>query len=183
MSGKEALVGWWLCVAAGVAFVSGLFVPKEVIGVGSGLAALAASMILGGILRRLWRRGRDKLAFLQITAGVGWLISWALVDAIGLFSGSGLGPFNRWTTAAVVAGVGQVLLGSLAYLIAVLLGPPLGRRMEVFEMRPALPLIAANAGGLALVSGWPSLALIGFAVWIADFCWRLIAQRRLTAPS
>jgi nitrite reductase (NO-forming) len=183
VSGKEALVAWWLCVAAGIAFVSGLFAPQEVIGVGSALAALAASMILGGIVRRLWQRGRDKLAFLQITAGVVWLVSWAVIDAYSLIAGNGFGPFSRWTTAAVVVGVGQVLLGSVAYLAAVLLGPPLGRRLELFEQRSALPLIAANAGGLALVSGWPVPALVAFAVWLADFAWRLLSQRGLAAQS
>ena len=183
VSGKEALVAWWLCVAAGIAFVSGLFAPREVIGVGSALVALAASMILAGIVGRLWQKGRDKLAFLQITAGVVWLVAWAVFDAYGLIGGGGFAPFSSWTTAAVVVGVGQVLLGSLAYLIAVLLGPPLGRRMELFEERWALPLTAANAGGLALVSGWPVPALIGFAVWLADFAWRLLRQRGLAAQS
>jgi nitrite reductase (NO-forming) len=179
VSGKEAVVAWWLCVAAGIAFVSGLFAPPAMVGVGSALAAVAGALVLGGILGRLWHRGRGKMAFLQISAGVVWLVSWAAIDAYTLLVGNGLGPFNRWTTAAVVVGVGQVLLGSLSYLIAVLLGPPLGRRMELFEERSALPLIAANAGGIALVSGWPVPALIGFGTWLADFAWRLLRQRGL----
>ncbi|HEX6146465.1 MAG TPA: hypothetical protein VF083_06770 [Acidimicrobiia bacterium] len=183
VSGKEATVAWWLCVAAGIAFVSGLVAPREVIGVGSALVALAASMILAGIVGRLWQKGRDKLAFLQITAGVVWLVAWAVIDAYGLIGGGGFGPFNRWTTAAVVVGVGQVLLGSVAYLAAVLLGPPLGRRLELFEERWALPLIAANAGGVVLVLGWAPGAIIGFAVWLADFAWRLLRQRGLAALS
>jgi hypothetical protein len=83
----------------------------------------------------------------------------------------------------VVVGVGQVLLGSLAYLTAVLLGPPLGRRMEIFEERRALPLIAANAGGIALVSGLPLPASIGLALWLADFGFRLIRQWGLAAET
>jgi hypothetical protein len=119
------------------------------------------------------------LAFLQITAGVLWLISWAVTDAFALLVGSGFAPFSVWTAAVVITGVGQVLLGSLAYLTAVLLGPPLGRRMQVFEERWELPLVAANTGGIALVSGWPVPALIGFSVWLADFAWRLLRQRGL----
>jgi nitrite reductase (NO-forming) len=179
VSGKEALVAWWLCVAAGVAFFSGLFAPSAMVGAGSALVALAGALVLGGILGRLWRRGRGKMAFLQISAGVVWLVSWAVIDAYALILGNGFAPFSNWTTAAVVTGVGQVLLGSLAYLIAVLLGPPLGRRMELFEERWALPLIAANAGGIALVSGWPVPALIGFGTWLADFAWRLLRQKGL----
>lgn len=85
----------------------------------------------------------------------------------------------RSASGPVVNGEGQVLLGSLAYLTAVLLGQPLGRRMEILEERWALPLIAAIAGGIALVSGWPVPALIGFAVWLADFAWRLLMQKGL----
>jgi hypothetical protein len=53
----------------------------------------------------------------------------------------------------------------------------------LFEERSALPLIAANSGGLALISGRPVPALIGFTVWLADFAWRLLKQRGLAAPS
>lgn len=179
VSGREAIVGWWLCVAAGIAFLSGLFAPQAVVGLGSALAALAAALVLSGVVARLWRIGRGKLAFLQITAGVVWLISWAVTDAFALLVDNGLAPFSVGTAAVVVTGIGQVLLGSLAYLTAVLLGPPLGRRMEVFEERWVLPLVAANAGGIALVSGWPVPALIGFFVWLADFAWRLLRQRGL----
>jgi hypothetical protein len=173
------MVAWWLCVAAGIAFVSGLFAPEAVLGFGSALVAIAAALVLSGVAARLWQIGRGKMAFLQITAGVVWLISWAVTDAFALLVGSGFAPFSVWTAAAVITGVGQVLLGSLAYLTAVLLGPPLGRRMEVFEERWALPVIAANTGGIALVSGWPVPALIGFSVWLADFAWRLLRQRAL----
>jgi nitrite reductase (NO-forming) len=179
VSGREAMVAWWLCIAAGLAFLSGLFAPPAVIGVGSALAALAAALVLGGVVGRLWQKGRGRMAFLQIGAGVVWLVSWAVLDAYALLVGDGFAPFNVWTTAAVVTGVGQVLLGSLAYLTAVLLGPPLGRRMEIFEERWALPLIAANAGGVALVSGWPLPASIGLAIWLADFGWRLLRQKGL----
>jgi hypothetical protein len=179
----EAIVAWWLCVAAGIAFLSGLFAPQAVIGSGSALVALAAALVLSGVVARLWRIGRGKLAFLQITAGVVWLISWAVTDAFALLAGSGFAPFSVWAAAAVVTGVGQVLLGSLAYLTAVLLGPPLRRRMGIFEERWALPLIAANAGGIALVSGWPVPALIGFSVWLADFAWRLLRQKGVTGET
>jgi hypothetical protein len=51
--------------------------------------------------------------------------------------------------------------------------------MQVFEERWELPLVAANTGGIALVSGWPVPALIGFSVWLADFAWRLFRQTSL----
>lgn len=35
----------------------------------------------------------------------------------------------------------------------------------------------------ALVLGWAPGAIIGFAVWLADFAWRLLRQRGLAALS
>lgn len=144
---------------------------------------MAGALVLGGILRRLWRRGREKLPFLQITVGGLWLVAWAAIDAYALLTGRVFGPFSEWTTAAVVAGVGQILLGSLAYLVPVLLGPPLSQRMAVFGSRRGLPLVAANAGGIALVAGLPGLAVAGFALWSADFAWRLGRQRGLAVEA
>jgi hypothetical protein len=76
-----------------------------VVGLGSIIAGLAGAIVLGGILRRLWRRGHSKTAFLQITGGVVWLIAWALFDGITLVTGAEPGPFSARTMAAVVASV------------------------------------------------------------------------------
>jgi nitrite reductase (NO-forming) len=181
VSGREAIVAWWLCVLAGVLFLTGLALPAQVVGAGSVIVALAGAMVLAGIVWRLWQRGRSKTAFLQITAGVIWLIVWALVDGTTLVSGSTTAPFGPLTGAVVVAGVGQVLLGSLAYLLPVLLGPPLSERMSTFSRRPAVPLVAANLAGISLLAGMPVVAALAVSIWLADFAWRLIRQRALTA--
>jgi nitrite reductase (NO-forming) len=181
VSGREALFAWWVCLLAGVLFLLGLALPPAVVGLGSVAAGLAGGVVLAGILWRLWQRGRSKTPFLQITAGVIWLIAWALFDGVTLVSGREPAPFNAWTTAAVVAGVGQVLLGSVAYLAPVLAGPPLAERMDLFSRRPAIPLVAGNLAGVALIAGSPVVAILAIAAWLADFAWRFIRQRALTA--
>jgi nitrite reductase (NO-forming) len=181
VSGREAIVAWWLCVFAALLFLSGLALPAQVVGVGSVVAGIAGAMVLAGIVWRLWDRGRSKTPFLQITAGVIWLIGWALVDGITLVSGGAIAPFEGLTGAVVVAGVGQVLLGSLAYLVPVLLGPPLSERMSTFSRRAAVPLVTANLAGIGLLAGLPVLAALALGTWMADFAWRLISQRALTA--
>ena len=85
------------------------------------------------------------------------------------------------TSAAVVAGIGQVLLGSVAYLVPVLLGPPLTERMSLFSRHPLIPLIAANLGGIALLAGLPVLATLAVSLWLVDFAWRLVRQPALGA--
>jgi nitrite reductase (NO-forming) len=181
VSGREALLAWWLCLLAGVMFLAGLLLPARVVGIGSIIGGLAGAMILAGIVWRLWDRGRSKTPFLQITAGVIWLIAWAMVDGAGLVMGREPVPFSASTSAAVIAGVGQVLLGSLAYLVPVLLGPPLSERMSVFSRLPAIPLVLANLAGIALVAGLPVLAGIAVSIWLADFARRMIRQRALFA--
>jgi nitrite reductase (NO-forming) len=181
VSGREALLAWWLCLLAGVMFLAGLLLPARVVGLGSIIGGLAGAMILAGIVWRLWDRGRSKTPFLQITAGVIWLIAWAMVDGAGLVMGREPVPFSAWTSAAVIAGVGQVLLGSLAYLVPVLLGPPLSERMSVFSRLPAIPLVLANLAGISLVAGLPVLAGIAVSIWLADFARRMIRQRALFA--
>ncbi len=181
VTGREALVAWWLCLLAGTLFVMGLALPPVVVGLGSIIAALAGAIVLAGIIWRLWRRGRSKTAFLQITSGVLWLIAWALVDGIALVVGRQPTHFSAPTSAVVVAGIGQVLLGSVAYLVPVLLGPPLTERMSLFSRRPLLPLIAANLGGIALLAGLPVLTTLAVSLWLVDFAWRLVRQRALGA--
>lgn len=181
VSGREAVVAWWLCLLAGTLFITGLGLPSVVVGLGSIIAGSAGAVVLAGIVWRLWRRGRSKTAFLQITAGVLWLIVWALVDGIGLIMGREPIHFSTSTSAAVVAGVGQVLLGSVAYLVPVLLGPPLTERLSLFSRLAVIPLAAANLGGIAILAGLPVLATVAVSLWLADFAWRLFRQPALGA--
>lgn len=174
VSGREAIVGWWMCVAAALAIAAGLLGPDELVGVGTVLAGLAGLLILAGIEVRLWKKGRKKVPFLQVSAGMLWLGVWAVVDGIDLVAGGTMVPFGGGTAAAVIAGVGQVLAGSLAYLVPVLIGSPLTPNLDRMTRNPAIPLLAANLTGLCLAAGWTEAAVVSGALWFVDLATRLV---------
>ena len=69
----------------------------------------------------------------------------------------------------MLAGVGQVLAGSLAYLVPVLMGPPLTVNLEKMTAHAWLPLVTANLGGVLVVAGLAEAAVPVFALWLVDF--------------
>lgn len=177
VSGREVVAAWWLALAAAVSMVVGLSLGPVALGLGVAGAGVALVVVLVGVIGRLGRRGLEgRLSYLQVALGCVWLAAWALVDGGRLVSGEMAPPFAGWTGAAVVAGVGQVLLGSLGYLVAVLAGPPprLGRNLDRTNGRPWIPLVLANMAGVALVLGWGPVAGVGIALWVVDFAWRLV---------
>ena len=173
VSGREAVIAWWAALFGVGVIPVGLWAP-ELVGAGTITIALAGALILGGILRRLWDRGRHKLTFLQITVGTMWLIGWSLVDGARLMIGETMTHFSGWTGAVVLAGVGQVLAGSLAYLVPVLKGPPFVDNRNIMEKWLWLPLITLNAVGLTLGAGFNAVSVVLASVWIADFGIRLV---------
>jgi nitrite reductase (NO-forming) len=173
VSGVEAVVAWWACVGGGAAIVAGLWWGRLPVGIGTWLTAAAAGAVLVGIVARLQVEGRTRLPFLQITAGMTWLMGWMLLDGALLLTGQDPAPFGALTAAAVVAGVGQVLAGSLAYLLPVLAGPPLGESAARMTERRWVPLSTANLAGVAVMAGNGPLAIGLMAVWVIDFGRRL----------
>src|SRR5690606_4831278 len=130
VSGSEAVVAWWLCLTAAVAMVIGVFNPA-VVGGGVLLAAAGATLIVAGILTRLEKReGRETLPLFHVSLGLVWLLVWAFVDGFRVITDSTVPMFSGWTMAVVVAGVGQILLGSIAYLLPVVLGAPIGANLK-----------------------------------------------------
>lgn len=175
VSGKEAQLAWWLGATGVAAIAAGTILGPVPVGAGTLAVGTAGLVILAGILARLWDRGRDKLQFLQVSAGTIWLAGWAVVDGLSLISGGSFAPFAGTTGAVVVAGVGQVLLGSLAYLVPVLKGPPLAHNLALMTGHAWIPLAAANAAGLMMISGWNRVGVALLAIWVVDFARRLIA--------
>jgi nitrite reductase (NO-forming) len=176
VSGRETLVAWWLACGAAVAMATGLYFGARAVGLGVIAAGLALLLVLAGVIGRLGRRGlQGRLAYGQVALGCLWLAVWALADGGRLVTGDINPPFAGWTAAAIVAGVGQVLLGSLAYLVAVLAGPPprLGRNLDRTNGRPWVPLALANGAGLGLVLGIGPVAVVGITLWVVDFVVRL----------
>ncbi|MEX1037551.1 MAG: hypothetical protein WDZ96_01690 [Acidimicrobiia bacterium] len=174
VSGREALVGWWMCIAAALAMAAGLFGPNWLVGAGTLVTGLAGLIILSGIEFRLWKKGWRKVPFLQVSAGMVWLIAWTVGDGVNLMTGGAAIPFSGWTAAAVVAGVGQVLAGSLAYLVPVLIGTPLTPSMDRMTRNPLIPLLSANLTGFSLAAGWEEVAVLSGAVWAIDLAIRLV---------
>jgi nitrite reductase (NO-forming) len=185
VSGLEAVWAWRVSVVAAVAMTAGLAFGERSVAAGTLLAGLALALVVAGVLIRLGRTGlRGGLPYLQVGLGCGWLAAWTLVDAAKLFGEGHAGAFDRWVLAAVVAGVGQVLLGSLAYLLPVLAGPgpKLGRNFSRFDRLRWVPLAAANAAGISLLAGVPALTALLLAVWCIDFAPRLVRLERGPDP-
>lgn len=172
VSGKEALIAWWAALAGTVSIAIGLWVPRMV-GVGTLAIATAGFLILAGIIRRLWSKGPFKITFLQISVGTIWLIAWAAADGASVAVSGTMTHFSGWTGAVVLAGVGQVLAGSLAYLVPVLRGPPFEATRSTMERRAWLPLVTLNAAALCLGVGLSVAAVTLSSVWVIDFGIRL----------
>jgi nitrite reductase (NO-forming) len=186
VSGREAVWAWRVAAVAAASMAAGLVVGTVAVAVGTILAAAALMRVVAGVTVRLGRIGaRGGLPYLQVTLGSVWLVAWAMVDGWGLLAGAATPAFDPWIVAAVLAGVGQVLLGSLAYLIPVLAGPGprLGRNLERFDRRRSVPLVAANGAAMSVLVGasWPAATML--AVWLVDFGRRLVALDRTSGSS
>lgn len=177
VSGDEAIAALWLAVAAAIAMAAGVFFGPGSVGVGVGVSGIAMAVILIGAVYRLGWRGADLggLAYLQVVLGCAWLVVWAVVDAMRLLDEGLVRVLDAWTSAAVVAGIAQVMVGALAYLLPVLAGPAprLGRNLARMDTRRWVPLGAANLAGIAFVVGAPAVAGAAGAVWFVDVAWRL----------
>jgi hypothetical protein len=81
---------------------------------------------------------------------------------------------GRWLTVLVVAGYGQILWGSLAYLLPVLRGGGHQRLSEGFDStRSWLGLAAANLAGTSGALSLPAGVTAGaVAMWVLDSGWR-----------
>ncbi len=177
VSGREAVAGLWLALAAVVTMAAGLVGGDVYVGAGSTIGAVALFAVLSGVVFRLGRRGLvGRLAYLQVVSGSVWLGAWALADGARLMSGADSVPFSGLTIAAVVAGIAQILVGSLAYLIPVLAGPgpKLPRNFEKTHRRPWIPMTAANLSGGLLLLGWVTPALLLVGVWALDIGLRVL---------
>ncbi|MBK5266625.1 MAG: hypothetical protein JJE47_04255 [Acidimicrobiia bacterium] len=181
VSGPEARWSWWLAVASVATLAAGVVGGAPMVGSGTVLAGVSLAIMLVGIVGRLGRRGLvGRLPYVQVVAGGLWLVAWTIVDGGELLMGATPGPFQGWTMAAVVAGVGQVLAGSLAYLVPVLVGPGprLSRNLDRTHRRGWLPLLAANGAGVSLVLGLAVPAALCGGLWLADLGFRLASLER-----
>lgn len=182
VSGREAVVAWWIALAGTVCIASGLGLP-QMVGVGIIGIAAAATLILTGILARLRTEGRRKLTFLQVATGTLWLIGWGFGQGVMVTRTGTMTHFSGWTGAVILAGVGQVLAGSLAYLVPVLKGSPFGANREILEARPLLPLLTLNAAAISTGLRLEVAAVLLGGLWAADFGFRLARVALSKAPA
>jgi nitrite reductase (NO-forming) len=184
VSGNEARLAWWLSVAAAALIAGGLLVPS-LVGAGTLVAVTATVLILTGVVVRLRRRGlKGGLPYYQATIGSAWLIAWGTFEGIEVLTTSVATPFPPWTGVVVLTGIGQILLGSLAYLLPVLAGPHprLDPNTERMTRHGWLPLVLANGSAIALLAGLGTTAAVGYGIWVLDFGRRaLTLERRETA--
>lgn len=172
VTGGEAVVAWRIAWVGTAAILVGLWAPWAV-GAGAIGIAVSGMLLLAGILRRLWGRGRHNLPFLQITLGTMWLIGWTLGDGWRVATTATMSPYSGWTAAVALAGVGQVLAGALGYLVPVLRGSPFPANRRLLEERAWLPLTVLNGAGLCLGADAALAAVVLSAVWLTDFGIRL----------
>jgi uncharacterized membrane protein len=71
-----------------------------------------------------------------------------------------------------------VLAGSLAYIVPVLLGPPLEPAGPILTRRHWVPLILLNLGGLALAIGLGQVAVTAVGLWVLDMLLRVVTLMR-----
>lgn len=103
-----------------------------------------------------------------------WATVVAVAAASSLTDGQVLG--ERWISALVVAGYGQIVWGSLAYLLPVIRGGGHKKLSAGFSRTRSWPgLVAANVTGVALVAGLSYVAMVAFVVWCGDAAVRYVS--------
>ena len=182
---RPALILGWQTAAVAVAAV-GLGLGESgpaAVGLGAYvLGILATGLVMPPPTTRQFRWAGPRL--LALWGGIVW---WAVVvGASAVEAARGSEVFvGRWLWVLVVAAFGQLVWGSLAYLLPVLRGGGHVRLAEGFAtMRSWVGLAAVNSAGVALVVGASSVALAAGVVWAIDWVWRaalLVVRSRSTA--
>lgn len=176
VSGREAIVAFWLGVAAAAAMSAGIVAGPRLVGFGAGLAAVSGILVLVGIVVRLGTGAmlRSSLSGLLITSGTVWILGWCAHQAVLLLGGTHT-VFHP-ATAVGAGGVALVLFGSLAYLVPVLAGPgkALGTTLPIMSGAAAIRVVSANLIVLALAVGVPVwITAPGAVVWVGDHAVRV----------
>jgi nitrite reductase (NO-forming) len=167
-------LGWQVCMLAlaASALAFDAKVPAAI-----GLAGYSAGIV--GVLAWLPRpTGRQlRWAGPRLVAlwagGIWWVVA---VAATSVDVASGRAAFaERWLFVLVIAAYGQVLWGSLAYLLPMLRGGGHERLGEGFATtRSWVGLAAVNVAGVAIAGSWVPVAAIAVVVWLLDSAWRAV---------
>jgi nitrite reductase (NO-forming) len=141
------------------------------------LAEVGLVAYAGGIAAVLWLAPRPTARQLQwagprlvaLWAGAAWWAAAVVAAAVEVATGDRPPLSGGWLVVLVVAGYGQILWGSLAYLLPMLRGGGHERLGEGFAAtRSWLGLAAANVGGVAFAAGLGPVGVGAVAVWVVD---------------
>lgn len=154
-----------------------------------GLAGYAAGIIAAlGSLPRPTRRQLSWAGPRLLALWFGALWWSAAVAATALDAAAGRAAFGgRWLPVLVIAGYGQILWGSLAYLLPMLRGGGHERLSEGFATtRSWLGLVAANLAGLTVALALPApVTAAAVTAWVLDGAWRAarVGTSRASRPA
>ena len=131
---------------------------------GGGLAFLATRLPFPTRRSLTWAGPR----LVALWAGMAWWL--VAVVATAAITARGDLPFvDDWSLVLVVAAYGQILWGSLAYLLPVLRAGGHVLLSQGFAALWSWPgLVMVNAAGLAWVAQAPEVARVAVAVWLVD---------------
>lgn len=125
--------------------------------------------------QRQWRWAGPRLYGLWL--GAAWWCAAVLVAASHV--ARHVAPFEeRWVAVLAVAGYGQILWGSLAYLLPVLRAGGHELLTKNFALtRSWVGFVGVNVTGIALVADWRRLAVVSCAIWLIDSTARIALVR------
>lgn len=166
----------WLCVqTVALAVAAAGFAASLDVVAAAGLGLYAAGLC--GLAPALPKPTRRQLEWagprlIGMWAGIAW---WVVATAVAAVDAArGAAPLSgRWLLVLALAAYGQIVWGSLAYLLPVLRGGGHVLLSAGFATtRSWVGLAAVNVAGVALVAGLPPVAAVAVAVWVADTLWR-----------
>ncbi|MBX3315108.1 MAG: hypothetical protein KF906_12410 [Actinobacteria bacterium] len=166
------LASWQAAALSGATTALAVGTPRAaaaaLVGYATGIAAVIA--LLPRPSRRQLRWAGPRLVALW--TGAAW---WAMAVIVAARAASRAEPLlaDRWLVVLVVAGYGQILWGSLAYLLPMLRGGGPERLAAGFaSTRSWFGLAAINSAGIATAVGLPRIAGAALAAATTDATWR-----------
>lgn len=178
------LAGWQVAMLTGATAALAVDAPRAgagaLVGYATGIGAIV--VLLPRPTRRQLRWAGPRLVALW--AGAAWWVASVLVAAGAAARGDPV-LSGRWLVVLTIAGYGQILWGSLAYLLPMLRGGGPERLAEGFAAtRSWFGLAAIEGAGLAIVLDRPTVAGAALAAASIDATWRAaqVGTRQATRP-
>lgn len=170
---RLALLLCWQVAALGVVVAAALLGVSgaQVVGlVCYALGIVGVTAFLPTPTRRQLRWAGPRM--IALWAGCGWWVA-AVAMAAGRAASDDIAISGTVVVLLALPAYGQILWGSLAYLLPMLRGGGHERLGEGFATtRSWTGLVAVNAAGVALAASRPIAAAATVAVWAGDATWR-----------